>query len=496
MPAWKRRNAILVGAVALLSLAHLLWFNQDGWVFSLMDRVSFFAIALFSWTRFRAKRLSWRDFRAPALLALAVVSGYGLWQMYQVGFPGEMPYTKVGSFFGYANITAQFVAISLLLLLGLGLPKPRSERLVTGLVAATALAYLVLLRGRSVLIGFALAAGLSFFLRLRKGAFRVGWLLAGIAATLVLFVGFQMLRGKSLGEAASLRIFAEKSSMFEYRFDVWKQTLRMIEENPLGVGADRFEFKFVPYHRFGTTLSSTSLALSPHNEFLRYPAEDGVPLALAYLALLLLFLRAWARRSSESSRFLLLPLGLFYALEMLFQFPWQTGFPVFFGAVAFGAMAAEAWTGEWRPKERVGGALLVALLFGQFVGTAEAFLIRSFENSRDPDRLAAACSLGRNNWRACMQRAHFDTGKGDYASARRYIEGELDRSPWNYHAWRRYAALLQRQGDRLGACFYMWRYADLFNDQPVRAQLKEACQQKWLDYFERKRPTKYFPRGS
>lgn len=502
LPALPKKAGIAVAGVAAAAIAHLFYFNSVNWVFSLLDRVSFFALALLAFSQFRRKELCWEDFRRPFLGGLALVAAIGLWQMAEIGFPGVMPFTKVASTFGYANITAQFVAIAMLFLIFCGLPQLKAERWLTVAVLLSGLTYLFLLRGRSVLAGFLLAVAVALFYRWKSGQklFRWSWVAGAVALVFTFLVGFQVAKGKTIGEALRFSMYAEKSEILVYRQDVWTQTLRMIADKPFGVGVDRFEFEFVPYHRFGSTISYASLELSPHNEFLRYLAEDGIPLALAFFVLLALLLRAWWRNASVASRGFHLPLLVFYGAEMLFQFPWQLGFPVYFGAILFGSLAAEAFA-EYRLKESVSGAVLSLLLLFQLIGTAQAFIVRSFENSDKPDRLAMVCRLVPADWRSCIKLARMEADLGNVPAARARLLAEMERAPWNFYAWRFMGMVALRGGDKLEGCFYHWRYLDLFQKydkemQAVRELMGQICQDKWLEYFNRKRPTKYYPGGS
>lgn len=498
VPRMGRPFALAFALLSVSFLASAVWLNPEGWVFAVLDRMSFLVLALFAWRLFRARELEWENFRLPVLLSLLGVSLLGLWQVGKAGFSGEMPYSAVGSTFGYANITAEFVAISLLVLFGLGLPKEKHIRVLSALTTLSALSYLFLLRGRSVLLGFALASIVLLYQRYASGRFRWRnpWVWGFGGGALGMAVLLQVLRGQSWKEALTLS-FAQKSPMLDFRLDVWRQTLRLIRENPLGVGVDRFDFAFVPYHRFGATLSPINVANSPHNDFLRYLAEDGVPLGIALFVFVAVFLVAWWRRASPESRQFFLPLGVFYFAETFVQFPWQLAFPVYFGAIGFGKMAAELWPEERRLGDRWGGAVLSLLVFVQLVLGGRALLARSFENSRDPERLARACDLVPGDWRACLKRARADVQRGDLASARHYVSRELERAPWNFHAWQMMAQVAGLEGNRLEGCFYLWRYVDLFEGQVSNAEnsLKKLCPAKWINYFERKRPVKYYPRG-
>jgi hypothetical protein len=319
--------------------------------------------------------------------------------------------------------------------------------------------------------------------------------LAGAALCALIVVGLQVAKGRSLGSALILGGFSDKPGMSGARLDYWRQTLRLIRAEPFGVGLDRFEFEFIPFQRLGNTLSPYSVLLSPHNEFLRYPAEEGILLALAYLLLLTLFLRAWWRRAPPGSRALLAPIGLFYAVEMSVQFPWQLAFPCFFGAIAFGAMAAELWPGSWIPERRLRRVLATVLLVLLFAGTAAAWTVRAFERSDEAERVGFACRLAPAHWRACLRATRILVAKGDLREARARVEAELDRAPWNFYAWRMLASIAARENKHLESCYFTWRYVDLFRSMdPGAVEVLNSCPKAWISYFDRKRPM-HFPRN-
>lgn len=498
VPRMPRAFALALGALAASFFASVLWLHPEGRVFAVLDRLSFLVLAFFAWRVFRARELDWEDFRLPVLFSLLGVSCLGLWQVGKAGFSGEMPYAAVGSSFGYANITAEFVAISLLLLFGLGLPKGGKLRAFTALTFVAALSYLFLLRGRSVLLGFGLALLVLLYQRFASGRLKLRspWLWGAGGAVSALVILFQIASGKGLKDALTLSM-EQKPALTPWRLDLWRQTLRMIADNPFGVGADRFDFASVPYTRFGNTLTATHVATSPHNDFLRYLAEDGLPLGVALFAFFAVFLVAWWRRARPESRHFFLPLCVFYAAESFFQFPWQLAFPVYFGAIALGKMGAELWPEERRLPERWGGAVLSVILFVQLLFGGEALIARTFENSGDPETLARSCRLVPANWRACLKYARAEVQRGELASARQAVSAELERAPWNFHAWKIMAQVAGLEGNRLEGCFYLWRYVDLFGGKvPEDEMFRKLCPEKWINYFERKRPTKYYPRGT
>jgi O-antigen ligase len=493
-PALPKREGFALLALAALFGLHLFWFRPSGYEFSLLDRLSFLVLVLFSWRGFATGALEWRDFFWPLGAALGLVSAYGLWQVAQIGFPGQLPFTQLGSTFGYTNNAAQFLGLTLLLWWCVPRNREWPERLFFFLVSLASLSYLVLSRGRSALLAFGLGLLVLGLLRFRPSRRTMVMPLALGSAALVALVGFQFAKGKSWAEVASFAIFAEKAPMVHYRADVWQQTLKMIVAKPLGVGVDRYAFEFLPFHRQGTTLSYTHLASTPHNEFLRYLAEDGIPLALLLFAAWGFFFWAWWRAGAVHAG-VVGPALAFFLAEMLVQFPWQNPYPFSVGALLTGAMLS----GFRKPFEPAGSALRTSLaaaavfLFAVLVGRAT--VSRALETSADPFWAKVSCRAVPSNWQSCLNYSRLILSRGEVSAARVEVEAELAREPWNYAAIRHLGVIANRQGDLLESCFLTWKYDDLFHGKSdLSAAYEKNCPKKFRDYFKARRPEKYYRR--
>lgn len=477
----------VLGFVALLVslLGSMFWFH--GWYvdLSLLDRWSFFLLVFFSWLSFRAG-LQWRDFFFPLVAAVAVVSVYGLYQLYEVGFPGDMPYTQVGSLFGHSNNAAQFVGMGILLLWACA----EGRRFPALSASIVGLAYLYLSRGRSALLAFGLAGMIAIFLN-RK---RVPWKLVGLGSLVfaVLSIGIQVEKGFSFADIVQAKIFQEKPSMVTYRADVWKQTLEMIWVRPFGVGVDKFSYRFVPFHQRGKTVSTDHIALSPHNEFLRYPAEDGIPLSILFLVVAFYVVVRWIRSTPEEERRPFYPFFVFFGFEAFFQFPFQNPVPTYFTAIFVGWMLFRSWQAKV-VLQRFPVAPLFVLVF--LVLFSKVAVSRKFETSGSTAWAQISCRWVPSNWQACLNYSRLLMNQGQLPEARTVIEGVLKRDPANFTATRHLAVVAFRQGRLLEGCFHSWSYDFVFGGKSdIRESYEKNCPKKFRDYFDRKRPTRYYHR--
>jgi len=128
---------------------------------------------------------------------------------------------------------------------------------------------------------------LAILMRIRQSGRRIAagftFTILGLALAAVLWVGIDaILQPYSLllGEEAILR---------EGRLLVYRDTIRMIRTNPLGVGIGNFQDRFREYQTYRPAL----LFDHAHNDYLETAAEWGIPLAMVFWTLILVaFIRS------------------------------------------------------------------------------------------------------------------------------------------------------------------------------------------------------------
>jgi hypothetical protein len=346
---------------------------------------------------------------------------------------------------------------------------------VTEAVASAALAYLWLAGTRSV--GLAVAAGLGVLLLVRR--LTLPRLLRCAAAAALLAV----VTPNRLGTAEPLVSSAPESKRLSasWRLAVWSDALGLIRDHPWGVGAGNFEHAFIPYALAGRSKPGELVFFrSPHDDYLRLAAEEGIAAALLFLALLAALVRdvhrgAAAARWRSGPGALLAACGAFLLVEALFQFPFELAFPSLLAAVLLGlALAcAEAPVGPEASivpgpgrRGRVAGdvaTLLAAVaIVAGVVRMAQAERLAAPSRASDLFAQERACRLDPRRLEACVQAAWLRSRAGDHATARAELAALLDRSPWYFPAIKLLGEDLLAAGETAAGCRHLRRYDALF----------------------------------
>jgi O-antigen ligase len=487
LPAFVRRTwalwAVLAGWVVVGSLRH-----GAAWAMApLLARAAFVALALASYWSFRRTGLRLGPLRGAVATAAAVVVALGLLQMAGLR---PLPWLTGGdqrsATLGNVNMAAQLVGLALVVLVS-GLPGPErtARSRLAALLGGASLAYLFLSGTRSVAVALAAAlAVLALVRRLPLGALaRMG----ALAAALVL--GLLPLDPGPLAPQAR----ASKEMSARLRLAVWSDTLGLVRDHPLGVGAGNFESAFIPYALAGRSRPGEALVFrSPHNEYLRLLAEEGVPGGIVLSALLLLLVRevnrsptvrAW--RSDAGA--ILASCGAFLAVEAFFQFPFEMAFPSLLAAVLLGlALAATDAPPEEAgapvvhetPSSRLWHTLALALAAGIALGTVRLGLAEALFVTRgdDPAALERACSLDPRRVEACVQAAWLRSRAGDHPAAQGLLEGVLSLSPHYFPATKLLAEDRLIAGDREVGCRYARGYdASFGGTSSLREFVAQQC---------------------
>jgi hypothetical protein len=523
-PAWRwpgflQRFRVLALALAALPLLGAL---RSGWGWALTPLVERAGVAALALCAFRYACRSPRPLRWPARgAAAAAIATNALLSAQILGadpLRGLSASDGRSALFGNANMAAQFLGGAFLLLL-VARPRPGRARWLQEALLAWTAAHLYFLSSRSVLLG---TVGLPALLRIGAGAVLVAALLLSAGAADDYLGGAR--RFKGLGAP--------------YRLALWRSTLPLIADHPLGVGSYGFVHAFPPYQVRGSLPRDEAVEYRhPHNEPLRVAAEEGWAFAAIAAALGAALLRELARarprrRRGERGAFLL-AIGAFLAVEALFQFPL---------AMAFGALLFALWLGVALASLGVidsgtavinsGTAVSLRLppvpaggtvgphtdaaprppgppLRVRWLGTVAALAIVGgtaraawseylyVNRPGDLDAQDRACRLDPRNIPACVSAAWLESEAGRDGAARARLLAVLERSPWYGPALKLLGEVALASGDAPAGCFYLWLYDELFHGASSAHGRLPECPAAWLSSFPRQQPVPYhspFPR--
>lgn len=468
-----RGPALAAAAVALLSVAQTVWLRPRGFVFVLADRFSLWLLAL-GFARAFADGLRPRDFWLPASLGAFFTAVFALAGL---GDPA-------GGLAGGPAAAAETAGF--LFVLALAAPAPERKRplialLFFGLTAAVVV-FVVMQRGplSALAIGFVAVAHFQRRFSSYRRAASYG-ILAAFLGSLMVFLANGFPPGPDRGPGAGL-------------------PAEMIRENILGVGPGRYGFAALPYLRERGRLVEGAPLAPPANVVYGHAVEDGLPLALAFGALWVLLVMRWRKRGAGEQSFaapglIFLGVGALVSPIFLGALP-AAGLAMLAGLLLAPAPEREAGSGPVAepaaiPVWRRGG--LGALLLLALSPALAAMASRGLESQ--PGHAATACAITPENWRACLLSAHELQEKGDWQPARRVVEEVLANEPANFIALQQLVFIAGSQRRNLEACFLLWRYDDFYGgNSSQHERLTKNCLPKWLEYFHRRRPTRYYER--
>ncbi len=216
----------------------------------------------------------------------------------------------VGSF-GNPNFLSAFMAIfgtvSIIVFIGSDKKKPFSFLFLL----ATFLAFLLILRSNS-------NQGLVIFLAgsLLGLLFKVHFLIQSRSIRYVFY--FSSLVVSVIGIAGVFNQGPLAKYLFEnsvkFRWEYWKAGIKMFLDQPFhGVGLNSYGdwYRAARSPNSLETPGADTVTNAAHNVFIDFAATGGFPLIVAYLAIVILGIRAFVRILKNSSSFDYLPIGLF-----------------------------------------------------------------------------------------------------------------------------------------------------------------------------------------
>ncbi len=431
------------------------------------------------------------------LVAALAVSVLGIFQVF-----GFFPLSFVNpgnggphATFGNVNMTAEFIVLGLFCLWYIMLRgKPQKILAPTSYAFAGIIfsSYLLLLACRSVWLIVALSL---IFLLLRSPSITLKYILwpVIVGIGLGLFIKnakFTIPETPLYPSISAVSAMEQKPYLNNPRYEVWRDGLAMIKDHPwLGVGPENYEFPAISYRTgLRARVDESSIYNHPHNEWLKFAIEDGLPFSLI-LGLLMTYL-IWRRlafdikNKNESEIFITVAFIIFYLVQGTFQFPFADAVPYTFLALFLARCLMVFPEIRLNTRSHTQSATLKYALMALCSGLLMLnfrFLKSHYLITQQPEDVTAmetACHITSSNWRACMGFAHILIRQGEYQKSFPILEEMLAKQPNNFLALKMYALAKIASGDSLNGCLSLRIFDFLLKGKHSQKELLDGFCQK------------------
>jgi O-antigen ligase len=380
------------------------------------------------------------------------------------------------STFGNINYTGQFLAISsLFFLLGISVSKSKLSKRIFFCGIVVAVTYFSYLNTRSIIVGMTLALGWLLWRRSILDKKILGKII--LACLIVIPFSRYVI-------AQIPRPFADESRITSahIRLDMWRGTLKMISDHPLGVGIDNFNFSFVPYRSdVQLQVGDNDNILNPHNEFLAMTAESGIPTMLLIFGLFAFIILRFMKskpafdadvRYSDFIKGLM----ILYFVEMVFQFPLDGQWSLIIGSLLISFVMLTSFEQKALPVGLVKRASLAIGLF-MFYSTVMWYLpMAALRESFDVNKAKFSCNERPQEWFACNRYAQAVYKSGDAAKAEAILNNELKKQPNNWFAMGLLGQIFVETGRQQEGCELYRKVDRIFNGKSrTHAYIASNC---------------------
>lgn len=342
-------------------------------------------------------------------------------------------------------------------------------------LCALSLAYIYLSQSRCTIIGVIFILLAAILLR-KKYIVNILKILI-YSLSFVIITAFLM-EGKEAAEA--ITVIGNKD--YNQRWLIYINTLKMIFDNPLGVGLGQYQFSAIPYLKSVKEFDETTIFNTPHNDFLHILAEDGVILSFLFLSFALsLIYFLW---NDFKRIFYSYPEFIFFSLMLFplstFQFPLLNPVPSLMCAMMVGFFFSLrkkevlSYPLGKKTKRILMGINGIALFI--FISTFGAkYVSYNFPTNQSLNKIA--CTVGNQEWLGCLNVAASYLDAKDYEKAATYARQTLTWNPHNYQGLRLLAFAELYKGNRKKGCDLLKTYSALFRDPTlIRPLMDKECQ--------------------
>lgn len=269
-----------------------------------------------------------------------------------------------------------------------------------------------------------------------------------------------------------------KSSSFGKRSELLVGTFTMLQDSPLGVGGNEFEYGYIPYQlATGEKPSELEIYRTPHNEFMKWGIEGGWIFLIAsigwWFTLLMLSFKIKEREWKIFAVGSLLTLGP----QMLFQFPFDNAASFFMVALIVGMILYKI---EWKAISyrwpwKIPAAILAILCLVNCLGYTYSHYTDSMY-ATNLEKLTLGCDVYPANWRACNSKGVLQVLSAYPSDAYPTVREELQKRPFQYVALRVLALAHLKTGKQKEGCEAGRVYDEFFAGKSLWTDfLKQNC---------------------
>jgi O-antigen ligase len=265
-----------------------------------------------------------------------------------------------------------------------------------------------------------------------------------------------------------------KKDSFNERVSLYKATVALIKDHPLGVGFGHFDSYLVPYQLATDSKPNEYLHYDqPHSEILRWTAQLGW---LGFVLMLGMFLTAaktllFGRKGEppeiNSIKNFLIASALTLAPQMLFQFPYFNPASILFLSFTFALfLGLFSVKKEILLNWKLRIPIFIIAIFG--VAHAIAFVTSIFFEStqnEDIEKISIACQIYPINQNACFLRAYHLLKNQKYPEARIELQNGFSRFLYHRGLLRLLPSYLKNTSNDKSTCEAVFVYQLLFPTQ-------------------------------
>jgi len=386
--------------------------------------------------------------------------------------------------FGNINIAAEFIGLSLILQIAALIQIQMDKKLTVGLYILSALstAYLYFASSRSVFLALAISICFLFCIR-SVSKTKLMKSVGVICLAFTLCAGISVFqKSVSTSAASPITLDLNKTVSTHTRYQLILATLNLMRQHPLGVGAGEFEFAIMPYlHKMMPEYNEYVIPHAPHNEYLRFLVEEGVPYTLLLVCFVVLLL--YDRRRYLVTLIQDLPIlpafFVYWAIQCAFQFPFTNGLSVLIICI-FLSYALFVLYPASKHILRISFPFRVSVgftsLFATFVACISISEYLTLTQPLSPEKSRIAYTLNSRNWYAGINHSISMINNGNLSKARKLLRTELKKRPHNFVALRELAYIELAEQNAHEACRLLTQYDSYFdNNSSFRSMRLNSC---------------------